>query len=218
MDNKILVNNIKKLCSDNNISISALEKEMYMSPGLISRWTKNTPAIDRVVEIAKYFHVSLDTLIGNASNEIENNNKNINRLLLGLYNKTHNVEIKWQIFNPKYAEDGLVNKKISSIISPKNADCFYCNVNGGNFILIVNYNDEEKDLSLYVLADPNSTPKAICYDNEKLNNIYDYLNKLYSEQLNDIKTNNFIDDFINQSNNSLSSNGKITVLKNVVNE
>lgn len=217
MDNKILVSNIKKLCSDNNISISTLEKEMFMSPGLISRWAKNTPAIDRVAEIANYFHVTLDTLIGNTNNENANDNKNINRLLAALYNRTHKVDIKWQIFNPKYTEDSLVNKKISSVANQKNSDCFYCNVNGGNFILTVNYNDEDIELSLYVLADPNSTPQSICCDNDKLSNIYDYLNRLYSNQLNDIKTNNFINEFIDESSN-LSSNGKITVLKNAVNE
>ena len=217
MDNKILVNNIKKLCLDNDISISALEKEMYMSPGLISRWTKNTPALDRIIDIANYFHVSLDVLVGNANEEKINDNKKIYRMLLTLYNKSRDAEIEWQIFNPETAEDTILTQKISSIVNPNNMDCFFCNINAGSFILTINYSENENELSLYVLADQNSIPELTCSDNEKLSKLYEYLSKRYSKQLNTIKTDNFIDEFISQYNNILSD-GKITVLKSAVND
>ena len=217
MDNKILVNNIKKLCLENNISISTLEKEMFMSPGLISRWTKNTPALDRIMEIANYFHVSLDSLVEGTNDENNNNNQNVDRLLSILYNKTRDAEVVWRIYDTKNTENDAVSKKIASVINSKSMDCFYCNVNNGNFILMVNYINEEYDLSLYVLADQYSEPVKKCSGNEKLYKLYDYLSKLYFDQLNNIKTENFIDDFINQSS-SISQNNKITLLKSVVNE
>ena len=65
MNNQLLVNNIKKLCKDRNVSISTLEKDLFMSPGLISRWAKTTPTLDRVVEIANYFHVYVDYVVDN---------------------------------------------------------------------------------------------------------------------------------------------------------
>lgn len=219
MNNQILVNNIKKICKDKNISISILEKDLFMSPGLISRWTKTTPALDRVLEIANYLQVSLDTLIGNA-NETTNNDKAINHLLLKLYNKTINAEIEWQIFNPNNVNESLHTKIISSIITENNMDCFYCNVNNGSFILTIVYNDSQKDLSLYVLADQNSIPELKCSDNEKLYNLYNYLLKRLSKQLNTMKTNNFINDFLNQNDDDASLPNNVTILKlsNAVNE
>lgn len=217
MNNQTLVNNIKKLCKDNNISTSMLEKELLMSPGLISRWSKNMPTLDRVMEIANFFHVSLDELIGNANDEQGSDNRNINKLIVTLYNKSVEAEIEWQVFNPVNASDGINTKKIASIINLKNMDCFFCDVNNGNFILTITYNGKEKDLALYVLADQYSFPELRCSNNEKLNNLYRYLLKRLSNQLNKIKTNNFINDFINQNNNVISKDN-ITVLKTAVNE
>lgn len=214
MNNQILVNNIKKLCKDNGITPSVLEKELFMSPGLVSRWTKNMPALDRIIEIANYFNVSLDTLIGNANDEKDNNDINIERLISTLYNKSIEIEIEWQIFNPNNAQDNIITKKILSIAND-NIDCFFCNVNDGYFILTVTHNEEKKELSLYVLADKYSFPEIICRKNEKLYNLYNYLLKRYSKHLNKIKTNNFIDDFLNQNNTG--NNHNITLLKAVVN-
>lgn len=219
LNNQILVNNIKKICKSKNISISVLERDLFMSSGLISRWAKTTPALDRVLEIANYLQVSLDTLIGNA-NETTNNDKTINHLLLKLYNKTINAEIEWQIFNPNNTAENLHSQIISSIITENNMDCFYCIINNGSFILTVVYNDGSKDLSLYVLADENSLPEQKCSDNEKLYNLYNYLLKRLSKQLNIMKTNNFINGFLSQddSDASLPNNVTILTLNNAVNE
>lgn len=219
MNNQILVNNIKKICKDQNISISVLEKELFMSPGLISRWTKTTPALDRVLEIANYLQVSIDTLIGNA-NETSSNDKTIYQLISKLYNKTANAELEWQVFNPLNSNETLYTKLISSIIAESNMDCFYCNVNHGYFILTIAYNHNQKDLSLHVLADQNSVPELKCSDNEKLYNLYNYLLKRLSKQLNTMKTNNFINSFINQDDSELSLPNNVTILplNNAVNE
>lgn len=213
MNNQILVNNIKKLCKENNVTISVLERELFMSPGLISRWTKNMPALDRVIEIANYFNVPLDTLIGNANDDKNNDDKKIERLTSALYNKSIEAEIEWQIFNPNNIEDNIGNKKISSILD-NNMDCFFCNVNEGYFILTITHNEDDKKLSLYVLADQYSHPELKYSKNDKLCNLCNYLLKRYSKQLNNIKTNNFIDDFLKQE----STNSNIAVLKTVVNE
>lgn len=211
MNNQILVNNIKKICKDQNISISVLEKDLFMSPGLISRWTKTTPALDRVLEIANYLQVSLDTLIGNA-NETTTNDKTIYQLISKLYNKTTNADLEWKIFNPNNSDESLYAKIISSIAVEHYKDCFYCNVNHGYFILTITYNDNQKDLSLYVLADQNSVPELKCSDNEKLYNLYNYLLKRLSKQLNTMKTNNFIDNFINQDDSEVSLPNNVTIL------
>lgn len=64
MDNELLVKSIRELCKKNNIAISQLESELNFGAGLISRWVKNSPSIDKIVDIANYFHVSLDEVVG----------------------------------------------------------------------------------------------------------------------------------------------------------
>lgn len=58
-----LVNEIQNLCRDKNISISKLEKELNFGNGAIYRWDINSPSINKVIKVAQYFGVSLDSLI-----------------------------------------------------------------------------------------------------------------------------------------------------------
>lgn len=57
-------NKIKELCEENKISISTLERSLGFSAGLISRWDKNSPSTDKITQVADYFSVSIDSLIG----------------------------------------------------------------------------------------------------------------------------------------------------------
>lgn len=58
-----LVSNIKKLCSQRNISIPLLEETMGFGSGAIYKWDTNKPGIDKVQKVADYFGVSVDSLI-----------------------------------------------------------------------------------------------------------------------------------------------------------
>lgn len=54
--------NIKALCKKNHISISALEKAVGLSNGVISRWDESSPRLENVQLVAEYFGVSVDEL------------------------------------------------------------------------------------------------------------------------------------------------------------
>lgn len=71
MNNELLVNNIKKLCKENQIKIHQLEKEVDIGAGTISRWVKSDPTLSRVVSIADFFHVTVDDLIGRRVEQYE---------------------------------------------------------------------------------------------------------------------------------------------------
>lgn len=101
MDNELIVKSIKDLCKKNNITANQLENEVGLSQGLISRWLKTTPSLDKIIDIADYFHVSLDEVVGYDKNRINDDFIKI------LYNKTTNKEIEWQIFNPTVDESGI---------------------------------------------------------------------------------------------------------------
>ena len=48
MNDNIIIINIKKLCEKKDITVSSLEKQLDFSTGLISRWNKSSPSIDKI--------------------------------------------------------------------------------------------------------------------------------------------------------------------------
>lgn len=64
MNNEQIVNSIKNLCKNSNITITKLEEAIGLSQGLISRWTKSEPSLSKIIDIADYFGVSLDEVVG----------------------------------------------------------------------------------------------------------------------------------------------------------
>lgn len=64
MYNKMIVDSIKILCNEKGISISQLETDLNFKPFLIDEWSSTDPSLDEVVDVANYFQVSLDDLIG----------------------------------------------------------------------------------------------------------------------------------------------------------
>lgn len=65
-----IVEKIKRLCENRNITIFTLEKELEFGNGSIRRWDEKIPAIDKVKKVANYFNVSTDYLIGSDTNNI----------------------------------------------------------------------------------------------------------------------------------------------------
>lgn len=99
MDNNIIVDSIKKLCKDKSITVSQLEKEIGLSQGLVSKWMNTTPSLDKIVDIADYFHVSLDEVVGYQREDIFPN------MLCDLTNKK---SIKWSVVD-KGTDENVVN-------------------------------------------------------------------------------------------------------------
>lgn len=75
-----LLENIKALCKENNISQRKLEKDLDLSNGSSSKWAKSSPSTDVLQKIADYFDVSIDYLTGKSEY------KNFNEELAAKYN------------------------------------------------------------------------------------------------------------------------------------
>ena len=92
MNNETIVNSIKTICKEHDITITKLEETLGMSQGLISRWNKSDPSISKVIDIANYFNISLDDLIGyrNIIND---------RFIEKLLSQTSNKILKWHIYS-----------------------------------------------------------------------------------------------------------------------
>ena len=65
-----MLNRIKKLCDDRDITIAELERISGITRGTIGRWDTKIPSVDKVSLVAKALNVSLDYIIG--TSDIEN--------------------------------------------------------------------------------------------------------------------------------------------------
>lgn len=59
-----LYEKIKMLANEKKISIRQLEEALGFGNGVINRWRKNNPGVDKVQLVANYFDVSVDYLLG----------------------------------------------------------------------------------------------------------------------------------------------------------
>lgn len=59
----MIYNNIKKLCMENNMSISQVEKEAGLGNGTISGWKESMPRLDNIQSVAKVLHTTVDALV-----------------------------------------------------------------------------------------------------------------------------------------------------------
>ena len=65
----MLVDNIRNLCKERGISISALERASKLGNGTISRWDESSPRVDNLLSVAKCLDVTLDEILGLAAKD-----------------------------------------------------------------------------------------------------------------------------------------------------
>ena len=59
----MITSNVRQLCREHDISIFALENATGIGNGCISRWDKKPPNICSLSKVAKFFGVSVDSLL-----------------------------------------------------------------------------------------------------------------------------------------------------------
>ncbi len=214
MDTSVLLNNIRALCKKNKISISRLESDLFYSPGLISRWSKNTPSLDRVLDIANYFGVSLDELVSHSTNH-DTDNK---RLILALLNRAKTDEINWEILNFQNPPIPLADISSQSFFPFGECDCYYTTFKEGFFFLASTRIGGSLLLALYVLPNAYSQLELICENVPELKDLHECLSRRLGKRLNKIKTDNFINAFLSSSstNGEASSHEKVTPLQSKI--
>lgn len=55
---------LKKICQEHNTTVYAVEKATGASKGSFIKWRTSSPSVDKIIEIADYFGVPMDYLIG----------------------------------------------------------------------------------------------------------------------------------------------------------
>lgn len=136
MNNENMIESIRNLCKSNNIALTKLEEELGFSQGLISRWKDKAPSLDKIIDIADYFKISLDEVVG------RNQNSNDEFLNL-LCEKTDDNTIIWLPFDKNtdksvikpiicevYNEDKQVELAYySTLMNGYISICCHCNIN-----------------------------------------------------------------------------------------
>lgn len=61
--NVALVNKITELTEQEGISIRNFEEKLNLSNGSVRRWTSSMPSVDKIVEIAEYFNIPIESLL-----------------------------------------------------------------------------------------------------------------------------------------------------------
>jgi transcriptional regulator with XRE-family HTH domain len=147
MDNKKLVENIRRICKMRNISVSELERSQNFSLGLISRWVRMSPSLDKVLLIARYLGGSIDELAGNAACELENDFVG----LLMQMTEGESREVYWRPFDEEnfkydYARQMLEDELVTEY------EAFACNFEDGIFLLLRGTEDNSGEIyRLYII-------------------------------------------------------------------
>ncbi len=198
MDNEILVKTIKNTCKNFGITVAQLEKELGYSPSLISRWVKTSPSIDKIVEIADYFNVPIDELIGRT---LKPNNDFSEQFIDTLFNMTVNKSLEW-------------NDRTKLIPEMENDENFYledegydireifvASYNNGFFWIYSQYSEEKGNISesyieIYVQPDKNSKIVLQDVDEDKAENLWMYVHTLLFGSPDEVKAEEFKNTFI----------------------
>lgn len=203
MDNELLVKSVRDLCKKNNIPISQLESELNFGAGLISRWTKSSPSLDKIVDIADYYRVTLDEVVGRKQ-KLSDDFLNI------LCRKTEDKTIEWQIFDEEVSEyiikprpdvDVVIDMNYSTEIS-----YFTAYANGFISIYCLCYRNESLNpIELYLYIQPSSKSNIVeqNYSLDELKPLWIKILKSLSENApDDIRAEDLKNNFINEFKNN----------------
>ncbi|HEM4694981.1 TPA: helix-turn-helix transcriptional regulator [Streptococcus suis] len=109
---------VKELCKKHGISLNALEEKLGYSRNALYKLKTQKPSAERLQEIADYFNVSTDYLLGRTDNpRIASDEKSDNldtaetQLVAAFRNQTHNMTEEDKIRFNKAIESMMVTAK-----------------------------------------------------------------------------------------------------------
>ena len=76
-----LVDKIRTLARQRDMSLPQIEQELGLGNGTISRWRNSSPNTEKLQKIADYFNVSMDYLLGREQYLTHKDEKDISKIL-----------------------------------------------------------------------------------------------------------------------------------------
>lgn len=225
MDNEKMIENIRSLCKSIDISPTRLESDLGFSQGLISRWKDKSPSIDKIVDIADYFNVPIDEIVGR-SKKYDSNKSVVD----GLIYFTKENKIEWDSINfasqlpnsYEEIEDHIGRINLSDFpYADTRKYTFITKYKKGFFTLqsYLIYMENaiiDSDCALYIQADKKSMPVYQNCNQEQLRTltkevlkaVYETVPEIEADEFKKEFTNNFIKNSM-QNQNEVISNIKI---------
>lgn len=156
MQREKLVKNIKKICADKGVNIRDMELELGFSSGLISRWARMSPSLEKTIKVAEYLGVSLDALVSGRTEA------GTNGFVERLCAKTAEGKLEWFLCGDENPFSYPVGELKET--SDAKSVCCYCRYREGFFLLVWAVDGEEtmEDICLYLL--PDRQKKPVCYE------------------------------------------------------
>lgn len=192
-DGEILVDRIRSICKKKNISIAQMEKELKWSQGLISRWSKNSPSIGKIMEVVRYLGVSYEELLGEINSDEEEEDEQ-ETLSHKLYRVTEIGELTWELCDKEFK-----NLDVQDLLNSNDeTDCkiYSSSYENGYFLLIVN-REGKGYLEIAVL---HSIKGRIVYQDQEpeewLENLLNLIDQDEYEEWNNMRTKYYIRQFM----------------------
>lgn len=189
---EVLVRRIRHLCKERGISVAKMEKDLSWSPGLISRWTKTSPSIGKVMEVVKYLDVRYEELL--ESDDEEDVGEDLEESLSHkLFVVTKAEKLEWIQCDDNFDNDDVQILLNSGGISKRKI--YYTSFEEGYFLLIIER--EEIELKLGILY---SLKGEIVYDiddnKEWLEALLRIVDSDEFKNWNELKTKSYISRFL----------------------
>lgn len=205
MDNKAIAKNIKTNIQESGFTLSEIEKTLGFSPGLISRWGKSLPTLDRVISIAEHINMSLDELVGFELTPSENISNNYDFVVEDLINKSNNNQIEWDTYTdikqcPLY--DNLYEYYYVSELSDCDTYEIYIYPYMDGYILITasiykEYGDDiTVDVKFIIIPDKTSEPIVHMVDTNKTYKLWNILHLKYFGEFDKDKSDKLIRNYV----------------------
>lgn len=177
-DSAKMVEKINQLCSENNIKISDLEREVGLSKGNLSRWSKSYPsAIPTLYKIAEILNTSVDYLLDSKHHKRVGQGRST--ILNQLLEQTESRGVVWKkISYSKYKKLGLYSCQNENVYNSTVSAYETTFVDKQLAFVCTNEN-----CSLYI--ENNNEYFAICKNDSYTERLYDIIEELKQDVLND---------------------------------
>lgn len=135
---------VKKICKEKGISVSALEKELEWSNGVIGRWGKTSPSIDKIFAVADQLGISLDELFGVKKEKYEIKETK-DSLVSKIISLTGRHEIIWKACNRNSIHAKIVRDFEAGTCT--DFKVYSAEYKGGQMFFSIHYMDSEEGIT-----------------------------------------------------------------------
>jgi len=154
MDNQKFVANVRAICKAKGLSVSQVENALGWSAGLISRWNKACPSIEKVAELIAYLGVSFEELLGDSQSAGETGSIQVVEKLV---EQTRKGEAVWHPCREDANAVELIAMLEKDEASPE-LSYFYAYHKGYFFLVMVENGKMPLSLRLYLSPGRNTIP------------------------------------------------------------